>query len=312
MSVAGFTNRTQFPALFGPDQLAALELVVMSQGAFPDSNRDRLFRMISTDRDIWRSQDILDLPLAMEIPEGTQYTASRIGQGLGKTFVPKKSGGMVSITKEMMQDARFDAMGNWARKLGESIAQTREISAMNIFNNGFTTALAQDGQSVFSAAHTVGSLTFSNNITGNPDLSESSLQAALAQFERAFIRSNGTYINSKPRVLLVSPENKRYAMELTMSQGKADTTDNNINSIRVNDNLMVVSSPYLTDPDAWFLLAAPEQTGLFIIERQGVETASSGYNDGPGFTTDSALIKASYREDIGVTNAYGILGSSGT
>jgi hypothetical protein len=305
------SNRGQYPALFGLDQLAALELLVLDSGQDPQSLRDRLFRKVSTSNDIWRSQDVLDLPLALEIPEGSEYSSNRPAQGASKTFQPKKYGGMVSITKEMQQDAKFDAMSSWAKKLGQSIAQTREIKAMNVFNNAFSTETAQDGLSVINASHTVGNSTFSNLIPSNPDLAQSSLQAAMAQFEKAFIRSNGTYINIKPRFLVCAPENKRYAMELTQSQLKADTNNNNINALSM-DGLIVVSSPYLTDADAWFIMAQPSDTGLFIVERQGVETASSGFNEGVGFTTDSALIKASYREDIGVTNAYGILGSAGT
>lgn len=312
MSISASTQRGQYPALFGLDQLAALEMLVMNHGDFPMSNRDRLFRKRSTSNDIWRSQDILDLPLAVEIPEGSEYTPSRPAQGDSKTFVPRKSGGMVSITKEMIQDAKFDAMAGWARKLGESIGQTREISAMNIYNNAFgTTNTAQDGLALISASHTVGDQTFSNSISGNPDLSQSSLQAALGSFEKAFIRSNGTYINIRPKFLIVSSANKRYAQELVGSALKPDVNYNNLNAVK-DDGLIVVSSPYFTDDDAWFLQGDPEQTGLFIVERQGVETASSGFNEGPGFSTDSALIKASYREDIGITNAYGIMGSSGS
>lgn len=305
------SNRSQYPNLFGPTQLAALEMLVLDHGEFPSSKRETLFRQAKAERDIWRSQEILDLPLATLIPEGSAFSSSRPAQGFQKTFQPYKKGGMVSLTKEMIQDSRFDSMGAWAKKLGESIAQTREIDALNVFNNAFTTEIAQDGLSLINTGHIVGALTFSNSITGNPDLSEVSLQQALAQFETAFIRSNGTYINLMPRMLVVSPSNKRYAKELVGSEGKPDTLDNNLNSIR-EDGLMVVSSPYLTDPDAWFVQAAPEQTGLFIVEREGVSTASSGYDEGVGFTTDSALIKASFREDIGVTNAYGILGSSGS
>jgi hypothetical protein len=305
------SNRSQYPALFGVDQLAALELLVLDHGADPQSLRDRLFRKRSTSNNIWQSQDVLDLPLALEIPEGGEYSSSRPAQGLGKTFQPKKFGGAVSITKEMQADGKFDAMSSWAKKLGQSIAQTREIKAMNVFNNAFSSELAQDGLSLINASHVVGNSTFSNLIPSNPDLAQASLQAAMAQFERAFVRSNGTYINIRPKFLVCAPENKRYAMELTMSQLKADTNNNNINALS-QDGLTVVSSPYLTDQDAWFIMAQPEETGLFIIERQGVETASSGFNEGPGFMTDSAIIKASYREDIGVTNAYGIIGSAGT
>lgn len=305
------SNRSQYPNLFGPTQLAALELLVLDHGEFPSSKRETLFRQAKAEGDIWRSQEILDLPLATLIPEGSAFSSNRPAQGFQKTFQPYKKGGMVSLTKEMIQDSKFDSMSAWAKKLGESIAQTREIDAMNVYNNGFTTEVAQDGLSLINAAHVVGALTFSNLIAGNPDLSEVSLQQALSQFETAFIRSNGTFINLAPRYLVCAPANKRYAMELVGSEGKADTADNNMNSIRP-DGLQVVVSPYLTDPDAWFLQAAPEQTGLFIVERMGVETASSGYDEGVGFTTDSALIKASFREDIGVTNPYGILGSSGS
>jgi hypothetical protein len=178
------SNRGQFPALFGLDQLAALELLVLNSGESPQSLRDKLFRKVSTSSDIWRSQDVLDLPLAIEIPEGAEYTASRPAQGLSKTFQPKKFGGMVSITKEMIADAKFDAMGAWARKLGESIAATREIRAMNVFNNAFSSELAQDGLSLINASHVVGNQTFSNLIPSNPDLSQASLQAAMSQFEK--------------------------------------------------------------------------------------------------------------------------------
>jgi hypothetical protein len=311
MGLNAASNRGQFPNLFGLEQLAMLELLTLDHGEFPESRRDILFRHAKAEGDIWRSQDILDLPLVPVIPEGTQYTASKPVQGFAKTFVPYKKGGMVSITKEMIEDAKFDAMSAWAKKLGESISETREIDALNIFNNAFTSTIAQDGLSLINSAHVVGELTFSNSISGNPDLSEVSLQAAMAQFETAFIRSNGTYINLKPKYLVVAPQNKRYAKELAESELMPDTADNNMNSIKA-DGLVVVSSPYLTDPDAWFVQAMPEQTGIFIFERQGIATASSGYDEGPGFSTDSALIKASYREDIGVTNAYGILGASGS
>jgi hypothetical protein len=284
----------------------------MNHGDFAESVRPKLFRQETFNNgSLWQSQDILDLPLAQEIPEGTQYTQSRIAQGLSKTFTPTKYGGMVGITKEMIQDARFDTMGNWARKLGEALSQTREIGAVNLYNNAFSSELAEDGLSLINSAHVVGAQTFSNVISGNPDLSETALQAALAQFETAFIRSNGTYINIRPRILVVHPSNKRYAMELVGSSLKPDSADNNLNSI-LQDNLMVVSSPYFTDPDAWFLQAEPSKTGMVVVNRQGIETSSTSFNDGPGFTTDSALIKASYREAIGVTHARGILGSSGT
>jgi hypothetical protein len=302
--------RSQYSSLFGTTALPVLEELFMSEYDTAPMVREKLFQTVATDRDIWQSQDMNDLPLMAAIPEGTEYTYTRPSQGFNKTFTPVKYGGGFSVSQELVDDARFDVIGAWARKLGKSARASREIVAMNIFNNGFTTELSQDGVSLFNASHTVNGATFSNVITGNPDLSESSLQAALAQFERAFINGSGIINSIAPRILVVSPENHRYALELTMSEGKADTNDNNINSIRMNDNLMVVSSPYLTDTDAWFLMGSPEDTGLKIIERQAIRTAVSGQD--LGFHSDSMFYKVSYREAVGASRPQGILASSGT
>lgn len=305
------SNRSHFGALFGLEQLAMLESVVMSYGEEVPSLRSTLFRNVMVSSDIWRSQDILDLPLAIEIPEGTEYTFARPVQGLGKTFQPRKYGGGFAVTKEMIDDAKFDVMGAWAQKFALALRASREISAMNVYNLAFTTMLSQDGNSLINATHPIGSQNINNVIVGNPDLSEAALQAAVAQFETSFLLSNGAIRHIRPRFLVVSPFNKHYAKELVGSDLKPDTANNNLNSLK-EDGLIVVSSPYLTDPDAWFLQGSPSDTGIIIAERQGIQTASSGVNEGPGFITDSAFVKGSYREEIGVSNPYGILGSSGT
>ena len=81
-----------------------------------------------------------------------------------------------------------------------------------------------------------------------------------------------------------------------------------MNSLK-QDGLIVVSSPHLTDLDAWFLLADPSETGLRIVDRQGIQTKAAGQD--VGFVNDSIFYKSSYRERIGVTNPYGIFGSRG-
>jgi hypothetical protein len=302
--------RSQYSSLFGTTALPVLEELFMSEYDTAPMVRDRIFATVATDRDIWQSQDVNDLPLMAAVAEGSEYSYTRPTQGYNKTFTPVKYGGGFSVSQEMVDDARFDVIGNWARKLGKSARASREIVAMNILNNGFTSEQSQDGVSVFNTAHLIDGATFSNVITNNPDLSESSLQAALAQFERAFVNGRGVINSIAPRTLIVSPENHRYAMELTQSEMKADTADNNINSIRLVDGLQVIASPYFTDPDAWFLSGSPEDTGLKIIMRQDIRTAVSGMD--LGFHTDSLFYKCSYREAVGVSRPQGILGSSGT
>jgi phage major head subunit gpT-like protein len=249
------------------------------------------------------------MELFNEVAEGEDYSFVRPKQGASKTLSMSKFGLGFSISEEMVDDGKFDMISEMVKKLGRSAKESQEISAMNVFNNGFDSETTSDGQYVFDTDHTLPSgLTFRNELSSPADLSTTSLDQALTDFDTVFVGDSGIVYNIKPKILLVAPANKKYAMELIGSELKADSADNNLNSLG-QEGLRVVSSPHLTDSDAWFLQAAPEETGLRIISRKPIETKAAGPD--VGFVTDSILYKARYREKIGVTHPYGSFGSPG-
>ena len=301
--------RGNYGQLYGSSMLPALEELFDYELARHPSVRDQIFKLESADRDIWQSTSMHDLPLFQSVEEGQDYSFHRQKQGASKTFTMEKFGLGFSISEEAVDDGKFNLIADGVKKLAKSAKETQEVAAMNILNNGFTSETSADGVYVLSASHTLPSgRTFRNKLSTASDLSVSSLETALSDFETQFIGDSGIIYNIKPRVLLVHPSNKRYAMELIGSDLKADTADNNMNSIK-QDGLRVISSPHLTDSDAWFLLAAPEDTGLKVITRRPISTKAAGAD--AGFVNDSILYKASYREDIGVDQAIGIFGSEG-
>jgi len=306
---APLAMRNQYSDLFGSSMLPVLEELFVAEMAQHPSRREQLFKVVGWDRDIWQSSEIHDLDLFNQVGEGSEYDFKRTKQGASKTFEMIKYGLGFSVSEEMVDDGKFDMIGDMVRKLARSGVESQEIQAMSIFNNAFTTETSADGVSVLNTAHTLPSgATFRNKLSVDADLSESSLQTALSDFETQFKGDTGIIYNIKPRILLVHPDNKRYAMELIGSDLKADTPNNNMNSLK-GDGLVVVSSPHLTDADAWFLLGDKAETGLRIIQRKPLETKAAGAD--VGFNTDSISYKARYREKIGVTHAYGVFGSSG-
>jgi len=309
MSISPVAFRSQYSQLFGSSMLPVLEELFSLEMAMHPSRRDQLFKKVAWDRDIWQSSEMHDMDLFSEVAEGTEYPLKRPKQGAAKTLSMVKYGLGFSISREMVEDGKFELIGDMVRKLAKSGMESQEIQAMNIFNNGFSAETTADGVAVFSSSHTLPSgATFRNRPTTYADLSESSLQTALSDFEQVFVGDSGIIYNMKPKVLLVHPDNKRYAMELIGSELKADTTDNNMNSIK-GDGLVVVSSPHLTDADAWFLLADAPETGLRIIERNALSTQAAP--EAVGFLSDTIVYKSSYREKIGVTHPYGIYGNQG-
>lgn len=311
-------QRGNYSDLFGENMLPVLEELFRAEIEMHPSRRGELFKVVSTERDIWQSSELHDMPLFAEVPEGSDYSFQRPRQGAHKTLKPVKFGLGFSISEEAVDDGKFDYIADAIRKMARSAMESQEIQAMNMFNNGFSSETTADGVSVFNAAHTLPSgLTFRNQLSSASDLSSSSLETMLSDFETQFVGDTGIIYNLRPKVLLVHPTNKRLAKELIGSDLKPDTAVNGSNGITNINNmnsfkeegLRVVSSPHLTDADAWFMLADPVETGLRIISRKPIETKAGGAD--VGFTSDAILYKSRYREKIGATHPYAIFGTPG-
>lgn len=311
--------RANYSDLFTADALPALEELFRYELQQHPSRRDILFKQVSTDRDIWQSSELHDLPLLSQIPEGTDYDFTKPAQGSSQTAVVKKYGLGFSISEEAVADGKFDMIATGVQMLARSARESQEVQAMDIFNNGFSSELAADGVSVFNASHTLPSGgTFRNVLSVLSDLSDTSLEQMLVDFETQFVGDSGIIYSMQPKYLVVAPANKRLAMELIGSELRAQTAEgtstgitnvNNMNSLK-QDGLTVISSPHLTDSDAWFLTAEPADTGLRIVSREGITTKAAAGD--AGFVNDSILYKCRYREDIVVTHAKGIFGSDGS
>lgn len=298
--------RPQYSDLYGSSMLPVLEELFLQSFAEAASIREMLFKVVSHDRDIWQATELHDLPLFSAMSEGEDYSYVGNKQGYDKTLSMIKYGLGASISEEAIDDGKFSLVADLMRRMGRSARESQEISAMNVFNNGFSSEVCADGVAVFSSSHLLPSGgTFRNRPASYADLSVSSLETALTDFETIFVGDSGIYYRIMPKVLLVHPSNKRLAKELIGSDLKAETANNNMNSFK-EEGLVVMSSPRLTDSDAWFLLGAPSDTGLRIVSRSPIQTKSN-----ENFDNDTVKYKSRYREKIGVTHGYGIYGNSG-
>lgn len=301
--------RSQYTDLFGSTMLPVLEELFRAEMALHPSLRERIFKVVTTDRDIYQVTELHDMPLFTQVSEGQDYTFSRPRQGSNKTLVVTKFGLGFSISEEAVDDGKFDLIGDMVRRLARSGYETQMVNAMNVINNGFTTQQTADGVSLFNTAHTLPSgQTFRNQLLVNADMSVTSLETMLSDFETQFIGDTGIIYRIRPRVLLCHPNMRRYALELVGSDYKADTADNNINPFK-DDQLLVYSDPHLTDTDFFALFALPEETGMRIVVRKPIETKAAGPD--VGFNSDSIYYKSRFREVIDTTHPYGVFASPG-
>jgi phage major head subunit gpT-like protein len=303
--------RSSYGDLFSSSMLPVLEELFRTAFEQRKMIREDLFKVVPSDRDIWQYSELHDMPVFSSVSEGSDYSFSRPKAGNNKTLTALKYGLGYSISEEAVEDGKIDLIADAIRKMGESARETQEQAAMDVFNNGFSSQTVADGLSLFNASHTTptGSITFRNKLAVDSDLSYSSLQTAIQDFGKQFRGDSGIYKAIQPKILLVPQELKLYAQELVGSEGKVDSGDNNINSIK-GEGLQVRVSPRLTDANAFFLVSDPMENGLRIVSRKPLETMAAA-PDSVGFLNDAIYYKARYREKVDAVHAYGVFASPG-
>jgi phage major head subunit gpT-like protein len=192
-------------------------------------------------------------------------------------------------------------MSDMTKELGRSSRETIEVLVHDAYNG--TTKTAGDGLAIFSNSHTkLGGGTWSNLLTPAADLAASSLRQAIQNFE------NTTDDRSKqqvmiPRILMVAPAGEWTARELLNSAYDPESGNNAINPLQ-SRNLQLLVNPYLTDDDAWFLIA--EKNPLITFMRRAVKFAKDG-----DFETGDAKFKTSFRISNEVNYPMGLYKSAG-
>lgn len=244
------------------------------------------------------------LPVAVSKPEGEPIAFDRPRFRGRVRYIHSGFGLGYEITREAVEDDLYSAINSQgATNLARSMREAEEVSAHAVFNNAFTTVMAYDGVPLISASHTgVGGLTFSNII--NADLSVAALKSAAEHF-MLLQTDRGMKIQMQAQTLFVPTQNWFNAVEILGAEYLADTaTTRNIPNTTKSFNLTPIQSPYLTDPDSWYLQTAGHTFKFFWRRRPDDE---SGYEG----RTQISWYGVTARWSNGVTDWRHILGSPG-
>jgi hypothetical protein len=293
-----------FKDIFGVDALPALDEVMLDAYQSAEDPRAMLFSMDSTDREIKQYSSITSLGTFNVTGEAEQAAKEDFNQSYNKTHTIIKYAKAIGISDEMIADARFDIIQKMVRSLGRSARETQLITAMNIYNNSFSTATSWDGVALISSAHPSPIGNQSNSL-GTVDIAYSTLQTA-EQTLRKTQDQAGKRLYIRPSVVVVPEESRHVACEYVKSPYKADVANNNINSLGMDGGLTVVSSPFITDPDAFWVQSKPEDHGLMILDREAL--SQKMHED---VLAGVLYYVANYRQSVDINDWRGIVGTAG-
>lgn len=247
-------------------------------------------------------------------PEGTPVRYDRPEEGNKIRLTPFTFALGFRITEELQEDDLYGPMSRMSEQLAMSAAHQIEVQAHRVLNNGFATtgggqgntAAGFDGLSLFNSAHTLlkSSLTRANRMVTDEDLSVTAIEHAFDKLE-TWVGDSGFPMPRKAAILVVPPTLKWIAKEITESELKPYTGNNEVNPLG-GEGLRYMVSHYLTDEDSWFLLSPKAENSLTVWMRREPK-----FQMGDDFDTGDSKAKGSFRIASGIMTPDGVFGSSG-
>ena len=211
-----------------------------------------------------------------------------------------------AITEEAIEDNLYDRLASrYTKALARSMANTKQVKAAAVLNNGFNANFAGgDGVALFATNHPTIAGTFSNELAVASDLNETSLEQALIDIA-AMTDERGLKIASRGMKLIIPSALQFTADRLMKSEGRTGTADNDINAVK---NMGMIPQGYtvnhfLTSAKKWFI-KTDVPNGLKHFVRSPIKTSMEG-----DFDTGNVRYKARERYVFGFSDPRGIFGS---
>lgn len=211
-----------------------------------------------------------------------------------------------AITEEAMEDNLYDTFSKLRTKeLARAMANTKQVKAANVFNNGFSTA-GGDGVSLFNSAHpTVAAGNQSNTVSA--DLSETAIENAVINIG-LMKNDRGILIGAKAKSLHIPPQSIFIAERILKSPARSGTADNDVNALKTTSSVPggCFVNHRFTDSNAWFI-RTDIANGTKMFVRVGLSTKMEG-----DFDSGNMRYKARERYSFGYSDWRGWYGSNGS
>lgn len=271
----------------------------------------QVFNVLTTERAYEEDSEVAGFGKLVKKNEGTAITYDDPKQAKNlKRYTPAVWALGFRVSYELYKNDLYNIIQRAPAALAKSAHQTIESEAWNIFNRAFNSSyLGRDSKTLCATDHPNiavegGSGPYSNRLATDSDLSITSLQSAVELLEET-TDDRDLNLMIKPKLLICTPQTKWMARELLNSEHKPHVADNEINPL-MDEELKYLVSHYMTDNDAWFLIADKSEHYLNCYWRERIR-----FDNDDDFDTGDAKYKAMIWFDVGFSGWRGIVGSPG-
>jgi hypothetical protein len=165
-------------------------------------------------------------------PEGQGVTFDDAQETFTARYTNETIALAFAITEEAIEDNLYDRLASrYTKALARSMANTKQVKAAAVLNNGFNANFAGgDGKELFATDHPTLAGSFSNELSTPAELNETSLEQSLIDIA-AFTDERGLKIAAQGTKLIIPSALQFTAERLMKSTGRVGTADNDINAL---------------------------------------------------------------------------------
>ena len=242
-------------------------------------------------------------------PEGQGVTFDDAQETFTARYTNETIALAFAITEEAIEDNLYDRLASrYTKALARSMANTKQVKAAAVLNNGFNASFAGgDGKALFATDHPTLAGSFSNELSTPAELNETSLEQSLIDIA-AFTDERGLKIAAQGVKLIIPSALQFTAERLMKSTGRVGTADNDINALASMGMIPqgYAVNHYLTSTKKFFI-KTDVPNGLKHFVRSPIKTSMEG-----DFDTGNVRYKARERYVFGFSDPRGIFGSNAT
>ena len=242
-------------------------------------------------------------------PEGQGVTFDDAQETFTARYTNETIALAFAITEEAIEDNLYDRLASrYTKALARSMANTKQVKAAAVLNNGFNASFAGgDGKALFATDHPTLAGSFSNELSTPAELNETSLEQSLIDIA-AFTDERGLKIAAQGVKLIIPSALQFTAERLMKSTGRVGTADNDINALASMGMIPqgYAVNHYLTSTKK-FYIKTDVPNGLKHFVRSPIKTSMEG-----DFDTGNVRYKARERYVFGFSDPRGIFGSDAT
>ena len=242
-------------------------------------------------------------------PEGQGVTFDDAQETFTARYTNETIALAFAITEEAIEDNLYDRLASrYTKALARSMANTKQVKAAAVLNNGFNASFAGgDGKALFATDHPTLAGDFSNELATPAELNETSLEQSLIDIA-AFTDERGLKIAAQGVKLIIPSALQFTAERLMKSTGRTGTADNDINALASMGMIPqgYAVNHYLTSTKKFFI-KTDVPNGLKHFVRSPIKTSMEG-----DFDTGNVRYKARERYVFGFSDPRGMFASDAT